>query len=162
MAVCTITRQINAPRETVFARASDFATAPNHIRGIKKVEMLTAGPVGKGTRFRETRIMFKREATEEMEVIAFDPPSGYVLGCESCGCRYRSEFRMTPRAGGTEVQMDFNVQPLTLFAKIMGFLMKPMMKMCVKEIAKDLDDLKASIEGTPPPAGGHSQTPVPA
>jgi carbon monoxide dehydrogenase subunit G len=153
MACFTITRHIGAPRDKVFACLSDFRRAPERIKGIKKVEMLTDGPVGVGTRFRETRIVFKREASEVMEVTAFNPPIGYTLACNSCGCRYESEFRLTPRGAGTDVEMRFAVQPLTLFAKVMGSLMRPMFKMCLTEMGKDLDDLKASIEGDVRPAG---------
>jgi carbon monoxide dehydrogenase subunit G len=153
MAGFTITRHIEAPREKVFERLSDFRRAPERIKGIKKVEMLTDGPVGVGTRFKETRIVFKREASEVMEVTAFNPPTGYTICCATCGCRYETEFRLTPRGTGTDVELRLSVQPLTLIAKVMGFLMRPMFKMCLAETTKDLDDIKASIEGDARPAG---------
>ncbi len=37
--------------------------------------------------------------------------------------------------------MVFDAKPLTLLAKVMSFLMRPMMKMVLKECSKDLDDL---------------------
>ena len=149
MAGCTINRHIAAPREVVFQHLTNFRLAPEAIKGIKRIEMLTEGPTGVGTKFKETRIMFGREASEVMEVTAFDPPSGYALGCVSCGCRYHTEFRLKPNGTGTDVEMVFDVQGLTLVAKVMGLLMRPMLKMCMKQIAKDLDDAKAAIEGAP-------------
>ena len=110
------------------------------------MEMLTDGPVGLGTRFRETRVMFKREATEEMEVTAFDAPHSYSLGCENHGCRYRTEFRFAPNGSGTDLEMTFGAEPLTKTAKVMSFLMKPMMKTMMKHCSKDLEDLKAAVE----------------
>jgi carbon monoxide dehydrogenase subunit G len=148
-----VERYVEAPPEKVFDRLSDFRRAPETISGIKKVEMLTAGPVGVGTRFKETRVMFSREATETMEVIAFERPTGYTLTCESCGCRYVCTFRVTSKGTGTNVEMRFAAEGLTWFAKVMGFLMRPMTKMCLKAIAKDLDDVKAAIEGGRQPAG---------
>lgn len=56
-----------------------------------KIELLTDLPVGEGTRFKETRIMFKREATEEMEFVEFDAPNVYTLGSYSCGCEFRMD-----------------------------------------------------------------------
>ena len=70
MTTFTVKKHVNAPPELVFAKASDFANAPSFIGAIKKVEILTPGPIQAGTRFKETRVMFKREATEEMEVTA--------------------------------------------------------------------------------------------
>ena len=114
--------------------------------------MLTDGPVRLGTRFKETRVMFGKEATETMEVVEFKPPHGYALGCQSHGCRYRSDFQFKPNAGGTRVEMTFEATPRTLLARMMGFLTAPMIKGVAKCMEKDLEDLKASLEGKPAPA----------
>lgn len=110
--------------------------------------MLTPGPVGVGTRFRETRIVFGREATETMEVLAFDPPRGYVLETLSCGVRYRTEMRLAPRPGGTDVAMTLDLTPLTRLAKIMSLVMRPMVKSMAKVCAEDLAGIKASFEAS--------------
>lgn len=141
---------VNAPPEAVFAAFSDFENCPKHISGIQRVEMLTPGPVRVGTKFKETRMMFKREATETMEVTAFDPPHRYALGCNSCGCIFESVIRFEPEAGGTRVDVDFNTRSMTLMAKLMsplGWLMMGSMKKC---IAKDFDEMKTSAEGRAP------------
>lgn len=142
----TITETIAAPPEKVFARATDFPNAANIIQGIEKMEMLTEGPVEVGTRFRETRKMFGKLATEEMEVKTLDPPRMYALGAESHGSRYHTEFRFEPVGDGTRVTMEFQGEPLTMFAKVMTVMMKPMMKSMAKLCAKDLADLKAAVE----------------
>jgi len=147
MATFHLTQYIEAPPRKVFELASDFASAPDYINGIARVEMLTDGPVGVGTRFRETRVMFKREATEEMEITGFDPPRSYTLGCQSCGCRYTSRFEFLPRDNGTQVKMRFDAEPLTFMAKVLSVILRPMMKACVKACAKDLDDLRRAAEG---------------
>lgn len=155
MAGLSITRQVSAPPERVFAVASDLRAAPTRVTGIRSLEVLDDGPIRVGTRFRETRVMFGREATEEMEIVEFDPPRSYVVGCDSCGCRYRSEFRFEPKDGGTEVTMRFDAQPLTFMAKVMGLLMRPMMKVMAKECGKDLEDIARAAErgDGPGPAG---------
>jgi hypothetical protein len=142
----SIQRDVAAPPERVFAVASDLRGAPGRIRAITKLEVLTDGPVRVGTRFRETRKMFKREATEEMEVVAMDAPRSYAFGCESCGCRYRMEMRFVPKGSGTEMQMRFQAEPLTFFAKVMGLLMKPMAKKMMSGCSRDLDDIAAHAE----------------
>ena len=141
-----IEKHIDAPAEKVFDLAADFPNAGERITAIKSIEMLTNGPVGVGTRFKETRVVFRQQATEEMEVTAFDPPRGFALGCQSCGARYHTEFRFIPNGRGTEVRVTFQVHPLTFLAKAMSLVMRPMMKMCIKETAKDLEDLKTCLE----------------
>jgi hypothetical protein len=91
--------------------------------------------------------MFGKEASEEMTVAEFEPPRRYVLLAESHGSRYRSELRFEPQGSGTEVVMTFRGEPLTFVAKVMYVLMKPMIKSMAKLCAKDLADLKRSIEG---------------
>ena len=144
------TQHIAAPPERVFAAASNFGNAASTIEGILRVEVLTDGPVGVGTRFRETRKMFGKEATVEMTVAEFEPPRRYLLLAEENGCRYRSELRFVPDGQGTSVTMTCAGEPLTFFAKVMTFVMKPMLKSMSKLIAKDLADLKRSLEAAGP------------
>ena len=139
-------RFVRAPRDKVFAVASDLRAAPGRIPAIVALEVLTEGPVRQGTRFKETRRMFGREATEQMEIVEFDAPRSYTVGAESCGARYRSKLSFEPKDGGTEIVMEFRVEPMTLFAKIMGTLMRPMMKKMFKLCAQDLDGLAAACE----------------
>lgn len=142
----TITKRIERPVAAVFGVFTDLANAPKRIHGIKKLEVLTPGPVGVGTRFRETRIMFKREATEEMWITAFEPNRSYSVGGESCGCKFLTEFRFTPEGGGTRVDVEMRTLATTFFAKLMaplGALMSGPMKKCFDQ---DLEDLKGALE----------------
>src|SRR5207249_1195797 len=133
MAGVTLSTRVAAPVNKVFALFTDFANAAGRVRGITRMELLTPGPVGVGTRFRETRMMFKREATEVMEVTQFDPNRSYALGCESCGARYSTAFRFDPDGDGTVVSVDFRVQAVSFAAKLMkplAWLMRGMMTKC--------------------------------
>ncbi len=141
-----MTETVARPPADVFAAAADFANSPSRISAIIRVEMLTGGPVGVGTKFRETRRMFGKEASEVMTVTEFEPPRRYVLGCESHGCRYRSEIRVEPMGPGSRLVMVFGAEPLTFFAKLMSFLMKPMIRSMAKMCGKDLAELKAALE----------------
>ena len=141
----TLTRQIAAPVETVYTQFTDIATW-EHIDGIKKIEMLTDGPVRKGTRFKETRIMFKKEATEEFEVTTLEPNKRFTMTSQSCGCRFEAEHRFTPEGAGTRVDFTMNAKALTFGAKLMmplGWLMSGSMKKCIN---RDFDQLQGLIE----------------
>ena len=146
MTGCKMDKHIKAPIETVFEYASDLRRKPQYISGITRMEVVTDGPVGVGTRFRESRMMFKREATEEMEVSVFDPPERFGFTCESCGCRYQTEMRFTSNGSGTDVSLAFQAEPLNVLARMMAFLMKPIMKSCISAMQKDMDDLATAVE----------------
>lgn len=144
----TIDRHIAAPPERVFALISDFANAPKRIPAILRVEMLTSGPVGIGTRFSETRKMFGKEATETMEVVAFDAPRSYSLRAYNCGCEYNSSFGVEPDGAGSKLTFHFDAKPVTLMAKLMSplahLMMGPMLRKCV---AQDLEGIQKAAEG---------------
>ena len=142
----SITRTIAAPPSAVYAESTNVAQWAEIIPAIDKIEILTTGPIKIGSRFKETRLMFGRPATEEMEFIEMDEPNGYVLLAESHGSRYRTEYKFESVAEGTRLTMTFNAEPLTFFAKIMSVLMKPMLKKMMQLCGKDLDALKAHVE----------------
>jgi uncharacterized protein YndB with AHSA1/START domain len=146
MAPCTVSLHINAPPATVFALASDVRSWVGRVKAIKKVEVLTSGNVGLGTKWRETRMMFGREATEKLEFVWWSVGKSYAVGCESCGAKYRTTFEFIPEDGGTLVKVSMVVKPVTFFAKLMsplGALMMGGMKKC---LLGDLEDLKREIE----------------
>ena len=152
MAQLKLSMTVEAGPEEVFRIFSDIEHAGDRISAIKKIEMLTDGPVGTGTRFRETRIMFNKEATEELQITAMEPGKSYTIGCESCGCVYATTFRFTRNGTGTRVDLHMEARAVSLFAKIMSpltaLMFGPMMRKCM---TKDMEELKAAAEGHPSP-----------
>lgn len=150
MARMTFTETIRAPRADVWARSVDLDRWPECMSGIERIERLTEGPFGVGTRFKETRVMMGKEATEEFEVTELVEHDHYTMAAESCGTKYLSTFRFAEApGGGTDVTLEFEGTPMTMTAKVMGAVMAPMMKgMMRKAIAKDMADFRAACEGS--------------
>ncbi len=149
-----LSTHIDAPADAVFAAASDFPNATEMVGGIDAVEMLSPATDGSasgvGTRFRETRTMFGKQATEEMQVSAFDPPRSYTLSAVSCGVQFDSTVEVIPDGAGCRLGYDIVGVPTTLFARVVGAIMSPMMKGGMrKAMEKDLSDIKAYIESGP-------------
>ena len=142
MAKFSMTQRIAAPVETVFTVATDIAHAAEHIRGIEKIEMLTGGPVGVGTRWRETRKMLGSESTESLEVVGFERWKSYTVGCESCGAYFETTLRFDREGDGTLVTLDARTEARSLMAKLMSPLGNLMFgKIMRKCMGDDLDDL---------------------
>ena len=144
----TASETIALPVQRVFERITDISSWPDVAESIVGVEVLTEGPVGVGTRFRETRVMFGKEASEEMEVTAFEPPRSWTHEARSHGMHYVTTTTFEPtNDGGTEICMRFAGTPTSLGGKIMGVLMGALMKgQCLKATKKDLADMKAAYE----------------
>ncbi|MEL7058978.1 MAG: SRPBCC family protein [Acidobacteriota bacterium] len=136
-----IERRIEAPPSLVFDVASDFRRATENLSAVESLELLTEGPIGVGTRFRETRIMFGKEATEEMEITAFDPPRSYTVECRSHGTHYVSQFRVEPDGTGTRYRLIFDARPQSLVAKLMTPLAVLMRGTLEKALRVDFEDV---------------------
>ena len=142
--------KVAAPPERTFEVFSNLERAAERVTGIQSLELLTPAPVGIGTRFRETRVMFGKEATEEMEITSFEPGRSYTTEAYSCGCHYKTIIDFLPDGGGTRVVMTMSTTPLTLGAKLfsplMGVFAKAAMKKC---IGADFSELGAFAESQP-------------
>lgn len=144
-------KKIDAPLDEVFQAFTDFKNAADRIEAIQRLEVVTDGPVGVGTTFRETRIMFNRECTEEMTISEFEPNKRYVVLAHNCGCEYRTMFEFHPDGDGTRVDVTFNARPQTLFAKLFSPVGKLMSGTMVKLFQKDLDNLETHLRSTTAP-----------
>lgn len=146
MARFSITLNVNASLEDTFAIFADFEHAAGRVEGIKKIELLTPPPVGLGTKFKETRIMFKREASEVFTITAYEPNRRYKMAATSCGAEYHCDFLFTPEGSGTKVVVEFATRPISFMAKLMTPLSMMMMGTMKKCIRKDMDDLTRAAE----------------
>lgn len=146
MAKITLSRRIECPRQEVFRLFSELDQLPSRISAIKGVEKLTAGPVGIGTRFRETREMFGKQATEEMVFTDFQADESYTVECDSHGTRYRSIFQFEPVGEYTDVNVSFEVRPMSFAARLLSPLGWLMIGATKKMLAGDVEDLKKVAE----------------
>jgi hypothetical protein len=147
MANFTMSKHVDAPVDTVFDVASDLENAADHIRGIEKIELLTPGPVGVGTRWRETRKMMGHESTETLEITAFHRPRSYTVACHSCGAFFETTFGFAPDASGTNMTLEVRIEARLLMARLMSPLGNLMfgktMRKCMDD---DLEDIKRVAE----------------
>lgn len=146
MAILKLARHMNAPRDLVFQIATDAAHWAERIPGIERIEMLTDGPLGVGSRFRETRRIFGHESVEDLEVTAFESPHRFALQAYSCGALFISEHEFVPDISGTLVEMTVRTKPLRFFVRLLAPLAWLMMRPMKKCLASDLEALKEAAE----------------
>jgi len=149
----TVERRVAAPAGRVWEALTDIEGSPRVISGIEHVEMLSEAPFGVGTRWRETRRVFGKEAIEEMYVTACEPPERYVVEADSRGVHYTSEFTLTPEeddAGTTTVRLtlDSETEKKRLSGTMGKFLGGIGSKAVAKSLFKDLEDVAVSVESS--------------
>ncbi|MGW0468409.1 SRPBCC family protein [Streptomyces sp. NPDC003027] len=144
-----VERRIRATPGPVWETMTDLKDMERILTGVDRVEVLTEGAFGVGTRWRETRRMFGKEATEEMTVTESVPPDRYVTVADSHGMHYVSEIALRPDgADATTVRMTFSARPADgrstgLFTRLLGGLGVRAVR---RALARDLDDVAASVE----------------
>jgi carbon monoxide dehydrogenase subunit G len=148
---------VDAPRRHVWRTVTDIEHAARTISAIEEIEVLEKPPHGLlGLKWRETRTLFGKSATETMWVTEVDEPSYYATEARSHGSIYRTEIHLADQNGGTRLSMTFGAEAQTLGARVMstvfGFLMNRSLE---KALLQDLQDLKRAAESREaPPSDG--------
>ena len=141
-----LSTHIKAPKELVFEAFADIPNGAEMIESIIKIEMLTDGKVGAGTRWKETRRMFGKEHTEEMGFTVFETPNRYVVEADSGGSHFRTEFQFKEEDDGTGVTLELTSTPTTFMAKLMRPLCFFTNGIMSKMMNADLEDCKKYCE----------------
>ena len=145
--------EIAASPALVWGVVSDVRNAASTVPAIRSIEILDGPAEGLGMRWRETRIMFGREATEVMEIAEWKPPHSYVATAESHGARYRSRVGVTSLAAGSRSRLTFTFESegATATARIVGALLAPLVRRAVRRaLLADLAAIKAHCEAVVP------------
>lgn len=143
-----VTRVVHASIDRVFEVFTDLQGSLSRCKGITKIEMVTTGPIEKGTIYKETRQVYSRESTETLEFTEFDPPSRWTITGVSCGARFTSSFDLQPEGDGTRVIVSTSLKPLNPAAWLMS-LLAPLLNGTMKRaINQDLDTLASLADGT--------------
>jgi uncharacterized protein YndB with AHSA1/START domain len=146
MTTVTVGTVIAAPVERVFDVFTDIEHGAERVSGIERIEVLTVGAFKLGTRWRETRRVLGGLDSAEMEVTAFGRTRGYTITHEKGGARLDAVFTFEPVARGTRVDVEFAVASPGLPPGAMAALGWAIGDRVRNVIAKDLEDLKASLE----------------
>lgn len=139
---------IGAPVEKVWSVMTNIENATETISAINSIEVLEKPESGVvGLKWKETRTMFGKEASEIMWITEAEENHYYKTRAESHGSIYETDMRVVEQDGKSLLSMEFSGEPQTLMAKVMGFLMMPLMKSSMEQaLKKDLEDMKAAAE----------------
>jgi carbon monoxide dehydrogenase subunit G len=144
-----VSRAVTAPASVVWSIMIDLEGSPTTISAIQSIEILPgATEFGVGTRWRETRTMFGKQATEVMWISEVDPGTSYVAKAESHGAQYTTIMEVVDTGGNSsEVSMDFSAEAVGTMAKFMGATVGKLFENATrKALAQDLDDIAVVAE----------------
>lgn len=146
MATVSVSRDIDAPVEAAFKLCTDIERGAEHVSGIKKIEMLSVGPLHLGSRWIEHREVLGRVDDAEMEITAFEPNKSYTITHRKAGVRIDTVFTFEPLGAGTRLTIQFGLNPQGLPPALLSPLEWAMAGRVREALSNDLADLKATIE----------------
>lgn len=145
---CSTSIEISKPKADVWKAVTDIPNAVGMISAIISLEVLENPEAGLvGFKWKETRKMFGKEATEIMWITEAAENEYYSTRAESHGSVYKTRLSLNDDDGNTRLTMAFTGEPQTRGAKIISFVMGGVMKGSMeKELQKDLVDIRNFVE----------------
>ena len=126
---------INGSKEAIWDVITDIESAAETVSGIDKVEILEEPKNGLvGLKWRETRTVFGKTATEEMWITEAVENEFYKSRAESNGFVYISTRRIIEQSGGNSLTMTHDSQPQSFMAKLMSIPDGSCTERCHEEI----------------------------
>lgn len=139
---------IDASRKAVWDAITNIENAAETISGIDQIEILEK-PEDElvGLKWRETRTLFGKTATEVMWITDSVENEFYEARAESHGFIYISTMRISEDNDGVSLKMTHLSKPQGFVVKLlsipMGLVFKRILR---KAIMQDLNDIKVAVE----------------
>jgi hypothetical protein len=151
MSTVAVTRLVEAPIAAVWQVFTDLPSRCDRLSTVIAVELLTRGPFGAGTVWRETRTMADgTEITEEFQVEECVVPERFVVTSPGIGAEYRMTYTFVPvlegrHRGGTMVTVVQDGTPTAPAGRFLALVFGGLAARTVEgALRRDLDDLAAA------------------
>ena len=139
----TVARIINAPLNTVFKAVSDVEAMPEVVPEVAKTEFLSEIKTGIVTRFKETRMMGRKESVTELEITEYSENVRVRMVADSHGTVWDSIFVVNTVPGRSELTLTMDANGSWFLPRLMNFLLQGLYK---KGLEKHMDALKNYCE----------------
>ncbi len=143
MSVWSETVMIDAPIDLVFETISTPEKFMEAVPHIKSIEFLTKQRSGPGTRFKETRLMGKREASTVLQIMDQEKNSHIRMVSKAGGTTWDSTFSTEAEEDGVQLRLVMTAVPSNFLARMSIRMIKGMLE---KSLKKDMLAVKEYCE----------------
>lgn len=150
MVEMTVSRDVAAPADKVWAVLTDIEGTETTLTGVHSVERLDGGAgFDIGTKWQETRTLMRRESTAVIEVTALDPGRSYTWESEGKGVHYEGTVSVEPSGSGARLTMIFGGEPDGMVTRILTATIGKLFEGSSRRtLQRDLDDIAAAAEAS--------------
>lgn len=138
---------INASKAAVWTATTDIANFAQLLSGVEKIEVVEKPANGLvGLKWKETRILFGKEATVEKWITEAKENEFYRTRAEQDGFVFITTNRVSGSDGAVTLTGVHETQPQGFASKLKALPMVFFKGVIKKAILQDLEDIKAAVE----------------
>ena len=137
---------IRRPAEEVFEFLADFENIPRWNYAIEETKKVSAGPVGVGTRYRQTRTVPGR-SVEGFQVTVFEPARRLAIDGQIGPFHATISYELKAMAGATRLVNNVELDPSHAMLRLAAPAAAPRIKAAV---AQNLGKLRLALEDSQP------------
>jgi hypothetical protein len=140
---------INGSKAAVWAAITNIENAAETVSGIKNIEILERPASGLiGLKWRETRMLFGKQATAEKWITDATENEFYKTRAEDGGFVFVTSKRVRESSAGITLSESHESKPDGIRATLMSIPMSLFFKGTIKKaLLQDLNDIKSAVEG---------------
>ncbi len=144
MASFSHTVEIPRPPAEVFPWLLEEDKVPVWTGHLQRYERLDGSPLGRGSRVRQVLEVSGRTIDVELEVTAYEPPSGAQTRFSTNGIEVVSSYALQAAGAGTRLTQTIEAKPSGLTARLLVPVVQPRLE---EKLTEDLERLRAELGG---------------
>jgi uncharacterized protein YndB with AHSA1/START domain len=138
------TVEIARPPAEVFPWLLEADKVPRWTGHLQRYERLDDGPLGRGSHVRQVLEVSGRTIDVELEVTAYEPPSGAQTRFTTNGIEVVNSYALQAAGAGTRLTQSIEAKPSGLSARMLVPIVKPRLE---EKVTEDLERLRETLAG---------------
>jgi hypothetical protein len=134
--------EIPRPPAQVFPWLLEEPLVPRWTGHLKRYEQVDGGELGPGSRVRQVLEVSGRTIDVELEITAYQPPSGAETRFSTNGIEVVSSYELEPAGAGTRLTQTIEARPSGLTARLLVPVVQPRLE---EKLTQDLERLREQL-----------------
>jgi uncharacterized protein YndB with AHSA1/START domain len=136
--------ELARPPADVFPWLLEADKVPRWTGHLERYERLDDGPIGNGSRMRQVLDVSGRTIDVQLEVTAYEPPSGAQTRFSTNGIEVVSSYALEAAGAGTRLTQSIEAKPSGLTARLLVPVVQPRLE---QKVTEDLERLRETLGG---------------
>jgi uncharacterized membrane protein len=136
--------EVGRPPDAVFPWLLEEDKVPRWMGHIQEYRRLDGGPLGAGSRLRQTIELSGSRVSFELEIVRYEPPRAAEARFETNGVKVVNVYALDAAGAGTRLTQTMDAKPSGLAARMLIPVVQPRLE---RKLAEDLERLRALLDG---------------